>query len=344
MPSRGRSRFRSRTPGTPTIATRPRTSAATGLTPTTSTIDDGRLLARDVQQPVEHLGRLRAPIRQRCRPQPEWPARFSRSASSSTTFAWTTTTARVARSASRSEPATRSPTRSTSRSRVTTSNDIVVGASTGGQPGTTPWGPRVWGFNDFADSGNNSFRVRLTWLEPNNCGGGYVEVDQIRVRVNWRYDTTQTTTTTTIEDVDIRDPYNQTVLFPQRFWAGMQSQGAPARQGDAFMTQYDPTGHSHRNVEANTNYCPFAEPLRSAPGRLLQLRRSRSRAMAARSGSSTPASATSAARKGRGSTGRRVPRAAAQMPTTRMPPTRLVLSARSIGSTTPSRHGLGLHR
>jgi hypothetical protein len=135
-------------------------------------------------------------------------------------------------------------------------NDFVIGASSGGQPGTTPWGNHTWVYSDFGDG---NFRVRLTWLEPNNCSGREVELDELEVRVNWRYDTTQTTTTTTIQDVDIRDPYGQAVLFPQRFWAGMQSQGAPARQGDAFMTQYDPPGDSSPRTSAgNSTYCPFA--------------------------------------------------------------------------------------
>jgi hypothetical protein len=134
-------------------------------------------------------------------------------------------------------------------------DDFVIGASSGGQPGTTPWGNHTWVYSDF---NNSDFRVRLTWLEPSSCSGRFVALDELLVRVNWRYDTTQTTTTTTVEDVDIRDPYGTNVLFPQRFWAGMQSQGAPARQGDAFMTQYDPVGDtSGRNSANNSNYCPF---------------------------------------------------------------------------------------
>jgi hypothetical protein len=73
-------------------------------------------------------------------------------------------------------------------------------------------------------------------------------MDLLEVRVNYRWN--QVTTTTTFEPVSVVAP-NGTVLAPQNFWGAMQSQGAPAIQGDARMTKWNP-----RTSGLNPNYAP----------------------------------------------------------------------------------------
>ncbi len=78
------------------------------------------------------------------------------------------------------------------------------------------------------------------------------------------------------------------ILAPQNFWGALQSQGAPNIQGDAYMTYYDTrTGLTNDDYRAGQLL-----PVRGrVPARLVR---------AARSGSSTPASATSTPTQGTG--------------------------------------------
>ena len=105
------------------------------------------------------------------------------------------------------------------------SNDEIVGGA------SDLWG-RAWTRSQFADG---TFQVRLTW----SCGAAarFVRLDVLEVQVYYTYDVTSTTTT--IQEVDVRDPYDAGVLTPQNFWGALQSQGAPNIQGDAYMTWYD---------------------------------------------------------------------------------------------------------
>ena len=133
--------------------------------------------------------------------------------------------------------------------------DTTVGSSSS----TSPWGAHTWTRSEYSDS---NFRVRLTWQRPNsNCATSrQVQLDALEVRVHYRYTQTTTTTTTTIEEVDVRDPYDTVDLEPQNFWAGMQSQGAPSVQGDAFMTKY-----TTRTSAQNPAWCPAFQFCASDP-------------------------------------------------------------------------------
>ena len=124
-------------------------------------------------------------------------------------------------------------------------SDIVVGSA----DTTADWGGHAWIRNDFSDA---AFRVRLTWHEgPATCPTSRrVQLDELEVRVHYRY--VQTTTTTTIGETPVVSPEGN-VLAPQNFWGAMQSQGAPSIQGDAFMTYYD-----ERTSRRNDDYDPEA--------------------------------------------------------------------------------------
>jgi hypothetical protein len=118
--------------------------------------------------------------------------------------------------------------------------DLTVGSDTS----TTAWGAHPWVRGDFSDSG---FQVRLTRVgTPTSCPTGRLaSLDQLQVRVDYRFD--RTTTTTRIEETDVTSP-NGDVLAPQGFWGALQTQGAPNIQGDAYMTYYD-TRTSRTNPE-----------------------------------------------------------------------------------------------
>jgi len=128
---------------------------------------------------------------------------------------------------------------------TSTSADITVGSAST----TADWGSRTWVRNDLTDS---NFRVRLTWLDGTAaCASGRsVSLDLLEARVSYRYN--QVSTTTTIEPVDVFSP-DGTYLAPQNFWGAMQSQGAPAVQGDAYMTKWNP-----RVSSVNPAYAPSA--------------------------------------------------------------------------------------
>lgn len=110
----------------------------------------------------------------------------------------------------------------------------------------TAWGVHTWTRADFAD---NKFRIRLTFLKA-SCGANeHALVDTLEVRVSYRIDVPGLGPPA---PQDVFDPYGTTVLPPQKFWAGMQSQGAPSVQGDAFMT-----GYQTRKSPTNPNYDPI---------------------------------------------------------------------------------------
>jgi Flp pilus assembly protein TadG len=115
--------------------------------------------------------------------------------------------------------------------------------------GSSAWG-RTWSRAEFVAAGGqpSPFQVRLTWNDGfSNCSSNR-DVDVGDIDVQLTYDWTDTTTTTTIEDVDVVAP-DTTVLTPQNFWGSLQSQGAPNIQGDAYMTYYDT-----RTVATNSAY------------------------------------------------------------------------------------------
>jgi hypothetical protein len=118
---------------------------------------------------------------------------------------------------------------------TTTSSTRTVGSSSS----LGAWGSHEWVRDDFSDA---NFRVRLGW----SCGSARtVSVDVLEVRVTYASD--ETTTTTSIEPVDVQSP-SGSVLDPQNFWGALQSQGAPNIQGDAYMAWYD-TRTSSENAD-----------------------------------------------------------------------------------------------
>ncbi len=116
-----------------------------------------------------------------------------------------------------------------------------------------------WTYGDMAD---NNLQVRLTYLEGTGCGSASVNrgvaLDELSAQANY---------TSTVQTQTKNNPSAQTVfapdgtaLTPQNFWGAMQSYGAPAVQGDAFMTgfttrtsvtnpSYDPDGYYNYAVE-----------------------------------------------------------------------------------------------
>jgi Flp pilus assembly protein TadG len=114
---------------------------------------------------------------------------------------------------------------------------------------TAPWGSHPWTRDELSDA---NFRVRLTW----SCSTGRtVSLDLLEVHVHYTSDVT--TTTTSIEQVDVESPEGD-VLAPQNFWGALQSQGAPNIQGDAYMTWYD-TRTSTANPQYDAaNYYQYA--------------------------------------------------------------------------------------
>jgi Flp pilus assembly protein TadG len=129
---------------------------------------------------------------------------------------------------------------------TTTQLDYLL-PSSGGSTGTAAWGAHNWVRADFTDA---NFQVRLTAVKGCSTSTTQLRVDMIEVRVYYTVETTTTTTTTTMEDVDVVSPYGQ-VLAPQNFWAGLQSQGAPNIQGDAYMTKY-----RTRTSVSNSDFAP----------------------------------------------------------------------------------------
>jgi hypothetical protein len=110
---------------------------------------------------------------------------------------------------------------------------------------TALWGTHVWQRSDFSSS---NFRVRVAWHDGTaECSGSRsVRVGEIETNVYY----TRTSTTTTVEEADVRSPDGD-VLAPQGFWGALQSQGAPNIQGDAYMTYYDT-----RTSRTNDDYTP----------------------------------------------------------------------------------------
>jgi Flp pilus assembly protein TadG len=107
------------------------------------------------------------------------------------------------------------------------------------------WGPHIWTRADFADT---MFRIRLTFLKA-SCGANeHALLDTLEVRVSYRVNEPGLGPPA---PQDIFDPYGTTVLPPQNFWGGMQSQGAPSVQGDAYMT-----GYQTRKSATNPKYDP----------------------------------------------------------------------------------------
>lgn len=119
----------------------------------------------------------------------------------------------------------------------------VIGSSSN----IAAWGGHAWTRDDLADA---NFAVALTWNDGTaGCHvNRSVRVDQLRVRVTYRYD--QVTITTTIGPEPVVSPAGD-VLAPQNFWGALQSKGAPNIQGDAYMTYYDT-----RTSVTNDQYLP----------------------------------------------------------------------------------------
>ena len=124
-----------------------------------------------------------------------------------------------------------------------TTSDVTYTPPAGGA--TNEWG-QTWTEAEL-ESANFGVRLRRT----NASGSCTVEVDRIRIRVHY--------STSSDQVVPVQNPYSQT-LVPQNFWAGMQSQGAPSVQGDAFMTKY-----TTRTTALNPNYCPWRQACASNP-------------------------------------------------------------------------------
>lgn len=118
-----------------------------------------------------------------------------------------------------------------------TNSDYVLGlttSNTGWGTGNAGWGPHTWVRGDLTDA---NFRVRITYLNT-SCGTRTVDLDQLGARVGYTTNTT-TTTTTLQQNAPVTGPNGQAINSPQKFWAAMQSQGAPNIQGDAYMTKYE---------------------------------------------------------------------------------------------------------
>lgn len=115
-----------------------------------------------------------------------------------------------------------------------TAGDYVLGSAT--NPGA--WGTHTWHGPDFD---NDAFRLRLTALKGCATQATQVRVDELEMRVHWSLQTTTTVTTTVlIQDAPVPPPPGQPAITrPQRFWGAMQSQGAPAVQGDAFQAKWE---------------------------------------------------------------------------------------------------------
>ncbi len=125
-------------------------------------------------------------------------------------------------------------------SRLTTSDVTLYfppGSTSNGWLPLSAWEPptHAWSRAELA----SSLRVELTRVgNASNCPSSRnVLVGDLDVEV--RYDWTETTVVTTIQETDVEDPHGAGVLTPQNFWAALQSQGAPNIQGDAYMTYYD---------------------------------------------------------------------------------------------------------
>lgn len=103
---------------------------------------------------------------------------------------------------------------------------------------TAVWGSHVWHQPDF---GNAAFRVRLTALKGCTAPATQLRIDELEVRVHWSIETTTTTTTTVlVQDAQVPSPPGQPpITRPQGFWGAMQSQGAPAVQGDAYQAKFE---------------------------------------------------------------------------------------------------------
>lgn len=122
---------------------------------------------------------------------------------------------------------------------TTSDTDYTVGGP------TELWGDS-WTLSELESS---RFGIRLERADVS--GSCTVQVDRIRIRVHYQ--------DYSIQEVDVDSPYG-TALVPQNFWAGMQSQGAPSVQGDAFMTKY-----TSRTSYLNSNYCPWLQSCASNP-------------------------------------------------------------------------------
>lgn len=110
-----------------------------------------------------------------------------------------------------------------------------------------------WTYTDFDDQ---TFKVRLTWVEGQGCGstgqGGVdrgVALDALQAQV--AYTTSTTTKTTNPPTLQKLYAPDGTELVPQNFWGAMQSYGAPSIQGDAYMT-----GYQTRKSTVNPAYQP----------------------------------------------------------------------------------------
>lgn len=127
-------------------------------------------------------------------------------------------------------------------------------------PPITPVGPSIpynvnlggptdtWGVNWDHDELDDSFRVEVTFDNTPSSGCSNTRrlaVDTLEVRVHYTY-----TDLGPPEPVTVTGPGGQT-LIAQRFWGAMQSQGAPAIQGDAYMA-----GYTTRKNPTNPTYDP----------------------------------------------------------------------------------------
>ncbi len=109
-------------------------------------------------------------------------------------------------------------------------------------PPTATWG-ETWTRSQLTTT---NFRVRLTIVRGTTAGcntNRQLSVDTLEVRVDY-------TLVGAPAPVDVHAP-DGTLLTPQKFWGGMQSQGAPSVQGDAYMT-----GYATRKSPVNGAYDP----------------------------------------------------------------------------------------
>ena len=182
---------------------------------------------------------------------------------------------------------------------TTTTADYTVGSNTS----MSAWGAHPWVRNDFS---NANFRVRLTARET--CAAAVTfSVDMLEVRVTWDYTvpvTTTTSVTTNLPDQNLQGPgtvcttgkaqcyeANGPALNPRGFWGTLNTQGAENVNGDAHQTGYDTrTGGVAPNCSAITTP---TEPATTGPTSTTTRSRCRPGRPAARSTSTTPASATS---------------------------------------------------
>ena len=134
----------------------------------------------------------------------------------------------------------------------------------GSQANTTAWGAHPWVQPDFANTGSQSFRVRLTWNRGSCAATQRVSIDTLVVRVT--YTQTVTTTGDQVQNgpgtpcvnglTDCKQP-DGTPLNAHGFWATMNTEGAANVNGDAYQPYYNSNG-ANGSVTTVAPTCPAA--------------------------------------------------------------------------------------